>query len=110
MNYQHKSLASGRWKEMPFIEQMANIGSEIERALNWRAKDNAEYSQAAFVRGLELIGLTIEGAKGFARLKELTRLKESLLDYFLGTNEYQSSEESVRKYFMHFIFVARKDY
>ncbi|MDP2939473.1 MAG: hypothetical protein Q8O13_05305 [Candidatus Omnitrophota bacterium] len=110
MNYQHKSLAAGRWKEIPFLEQMANIGSEVERALNWRAKNNAEYSQQAFERALELIDLTLEGAKGFARLKELARLRESLVDYFLGTNEYQSSDESVRKYFLHFIFAARKDF
>ena len=48
MNDVHKELAAGRWNEMPFLEQMANIGSEVERALNWRAKKNAAYSQKAF--------------------------------------------------------------
>ena len=32
MTYQHAGLAAGRWKELPFVEQMANIGSEVERA------------------------------------------------------------------------------
>lgn len=31
--YQHQQLASGRWAKMPFLEQMANIGSEVERAI-----------------------------------------------------------------------------
>ena len=33
MTYQHKDLAAGRWKELPLFEQMSNIGSEVERAL-----------------------------------------------------------------------------
>jgi len=38
MNYQHKELASGRWEKLTFLEQMANMGSEVERALNWQKK------------------------------------------------------------------------
>ncbi len=109
MNYQHKGLASGRWKDMPFLQQMANIGSEVERALNWRTKNNDAYSQAAFERALELIDLTLESAKGFARLKELARTREFLVDYFFGTNEYQSNDASFKKYFLHFTFAARKN-
>ena len=33
MSYQHKDLAAGRWGQMSLSEQMANIGSEVERAL-----------------------------------------------------------------------------
>lgn len=33
MIYQHQELAAGRWSRLPFLEQMANIGSEVERAL-----------------------------------------------------------------------------
>ena len=32
MSYQHKGLAAGRWSQLSFIEKMANIGSEVERA------------------------------------------------------------------------------
>jgi hypothetical protein len=39
------------------IEQLANIGSEVERALNWRDKGNLIYSQRALEGALELIGL-----------------------------------------------------
>ena len=40
MQYQHKGLATGRWAQMSLSEQMANIGSEISRALNWKRKNN----------------------------------------------------------------------
>ena len=56
---------------------MANVGSEFERALNWRAKDNADYSRRAFERALELMDLTLACAKGYARLKELARVREA---------------------------------
>jgi len=31
MNYKHKGLAQGRWFQLTLIEQLANIGSEVER-------------------------------------------------------------------------------
>ena len=33
MNLAHKDLAGGRWFEFSLLEQMANIGSEVERAM-----------------------------------------------------------------------------
>jgi hypothetical protein len=35
---------------------MANIGSEVERAISWGRKGNAAYKERAFFRALELIG------------------------------------------------------
>ena len=40
MSYQHKQLADGRWFKLKFVEQMANIGSEIERTILWKNKNN----------------------------------------------------------------------
>ena len=107
---QHKELAAGRWQAMSFYEQMAHVGSEIGRALNWRAKGKDITSQRAFERGLDLLDLTIESASGFARLKELTRMRESLVDYFMGKNEFGSTDELWRKYFDHFTYAVRKNY
>ena len=63
MEYQHKNLANGRWQELSFFEQMANIGSEIERAIKWKNKNNAQYCRMAFERALELLDLTIDSKK-----------------------------------------------
>jgi hypothetical protein len=45
VSYQHRGLAEGRWAEFSFVEQMANVGSEVERA---------------FERSLELLDLTLQ--------------------------------------------------
>lgn len=108
MNHSYKHISTERWAALPFIEQMANIGSEIGRALNWREKNNEHYSQKAFERSLDLISLTIENISVNTRLKEITRLREVLIDFFLGENEYASTEGALRRYFMQFAYACRK--
>ena len=110
MSYQHKELAAGRWKTLSFFEQMANIGSEIERAIKWRAKNNTAYCQQAFERALELIDLTLNNIKGFTRFKELARLREAVVDYFAGSNEFASTDKAWQRYFLAFTYAARTKY
>ncbi len=110
MNIQHKDLAEGRWGQLAFVEQMANIGSEVERALNWQAKHNADYSQKAYERALELVDLSLDCAMSLPRLKELARVREAIVDYFSGTNQFISTESSWKKYFMNFTYAARQNH
>ena len=110
MSYEHKDLAAGRWSQLSFLEQMANIGSEVERALNWRIKKNTDYAQKAFERALELIDLTLDNDRNYAHLKEITRMREAIVDYFYGTNQFVSSESSWRKYFLSFTYASRKNH
>ena len=110
MNYQHQELAAGRWKELTFPEQMANIGSEVERAIHWKSKNNNPYSQKAFERALELVDLTLDSTNEFPRLKEVARMREMLVDYLFGANEYHATEKSWRQYFLAFNFLARKNH
>lgn len=107
MTFQHKNLAAGRWKEMTFFQQMANVGSEVERAIKWKEKNNRDYSRMAFERALELLDLTIEDKKNIKKLKELLRLREALADYFAFKNEYKSTDISWRNYFYAFNWAAR---
>lgn len=106
MNYKHPYLAAGRWNDFSLMEQMAHIGSEVERAIAWRQKNNPEYSRMAFERGLELLELTIADPRNRRRLKELTRLREALLDYFMGDNQFCSSEKSWKNYFYAFAYAV----
>jgi len=108
MSVQHKELASGRWAEMSLAEQMANIGSEVSRALNWEKKGKEDLSQRAFNRLLELIDMTVSSVKKYPKLKELLRVREALVDFFSGTNQFCSSELLWRKYFDHFAYLARR--
>ena len=105
MTVYHKELQK-RWHNLSLLEQLANVGSEVERALNWKEKCNIEYSALAFERALELLDYTTEGMKDFYRLKELKRLREVLVDYFAGQNIYQSSPGVFRNYFLGFNYAA----
>jgi len=107
IKFQHQELANGRWQKLSFFEQMANVGSEVERALLWKEKNNAEYSNLAFERVLELLDLTTDDSKNRKKLYELLRLREVLVDYFCFQNIFSSSGKLWRSYFMPFNFAAR---
>ncbi|MEE9268643.1 MAG: hypothetical protein V3V49_00110 [Candidatus Krumholzibacteria bacterium] len=109
MTYQHKELASGRWIELSLAEQMANIGSEVSRAMRWRRKGNAEYAQRAAVRALELLDLSLDAGHSHPRLRELARVREAVVDYLFGSNEFASSDALWQSYFDHFSYAARVD-
>ena len=106
-NFQHKELAAGRWGKFSFFEQMANVGSEVGRAINWRNKGDKEYSRLAIERGLELLDLTIDDRKNQKKLRELLRLREVLADYFYSNNTFSSSDSLWQSYFSPFNFAAR---
>lgn len=108
MAFFHKNLAFGNWQKLTLIEQMANIGSEINRALIWQKKDQKLF-QKAIDRAFELLDLTITDPRWQKqkRLKELVRVREVLGDAFLGGKEYQSSLENLERYFFQFALAAR---
>ncbi len=109
MSYQHKNLAAGRWKDMPLLERMANIGSEVERAISWRERGNATYSEKAIERALELIDLSLQYPIRSSHLREIARMREALVDYFYGENELKSTDAVWRRYFSQFAYAARRD-
>jgi len=68
-------------EEIFFYEQMANIGNEVFRAINWRQK-NQEHSRLALERVPELLDLTlVTSGSSRPRLKELAFLREAMADY-----------------------------
>lgn len=102
----HKGLTLKQWFSKSIFEQMANIGSEVERTIKWRSKD-PKYSQVAFERCLELVDLTASDPKNKNRLKEILRTREVLVDYFIGKNIYRSSDKLWQNYFYGYNFAAR---
>lgn len=106
MSYQDENFGN-RWQKLSFPSQMANIGSEVSRAIIWKNKNNLKYSQLAFERALELLSLTIADLRNKKRLKELTRLYEVLADYFAFDNEYGSNDQLWKNYFFGFNYLAR---
>lgn len=106
MNIFHKNLQK-RWGTFSTSQQMANIGAEVGRAISWRRKNNREMSKNAFYRALELIDFTIDYKINTASLKEICRMRELLVDDFVGDNIYHSTDKAWEKYFYFFNFAAR---
>ena len=103
----HKELAAGGWHKFTFLEQLANIGCDIERTIRWKNKGNLEYSQQAFYRALELIDLTKADPKNRGgKLRELCRMREALVDHFVYANEYNTTDEIWSNYFYQFNYAA----
>lgn len=98
-----------RWSKFTLVEQMANIGAEMGRTIKWKTKGNLEMSRNAFFRGLELLDLTIDDKKNKKSLKEILRVREALVDFFMGENIYKSSDALWEKYFLYFNLAARKN-
>ena len=105
----HRSLAQGRWFTFSLAEQLANVGSEVERAARWRQRGEREHFEKALDRMLELLDLTIADPRWqrSRRLKELVRLREVLCDFFCGDNVYGTKLEDLQKYFLYFGIAAR---
>lgn len=95
---QHIRQSEGIWQQKPFLEQMANIGSEVSRAINWKSK-NSEYSEMAFIRSLELFDLTKQSKLTDSQYRELTRMREIWVDFYKYNNDYNSDAESINRYF-----------
>lgn len=100
----HKSLAKGGWQKLNLSEQLGNIGSEVGRTI--RAKNPAD-KQAAGYRALELFDLTLADKRWYGRGSELARAREVVCDFLFGDNNYNSTPQSLERYFMQFALAAR---
>ena len=80
---QHRDLAAGRWWDLPLVEQLGHVGSEISRA-DPRLRSSRP------------------------RLREIARAREVVADYFAGPNQYGSTGASLQKYFNACALAARR--
>ena len=105
----HATLAAGRWKSLSLVEQLANIGSEVERAIKAHEAGRAERRDAAVNRGLELFDLTAadDRWRGLRR-REILRAREEFCALFWGDTEQPGAAASLSQYFLHFAVAARR--
>jgi hypothetical protein len=106
----HRDLANGRWFTLSLSEQLGNVGSEISRAIRWSSR-NPETASHALDRVLELLDLTLADIRHHqnpARLREIARAREVVVDYFAGPHQYGSTAASLQKYFDAFAVAARR--
>ena len=108
---QHRELAEGRWWTLSLFEQLGNVGSEVSRAIRWTTR-NPEMARGAFYRALELMDLTLADPRHRqrpARLREMARTREVMVDFFAGSNQYGSHAIGLQKYFDAFALAARRE-
>ena len=106
----HRELTAERWWSFTLAEQLGNVGSEVSRTLKWRSR-NPEIAERAMARALELIDLTLDDPRhraSVARLREICRVREVLLDFLVGPNQYGSTEVTLQGYFDAFAVAARR--
>jgi hypothetical protein len=109
-HWQHHDAARGRWWSLSLAEQFGNVGSEIGRAIRWSTRNPAT-AQAALYRGLELFDLMLDDPKhrrSVARLREIARAREVVVDFIAGANEYGTTGPPLQKYFDQFALAARR--
>lgn len=104
-------VRASRWLQRSLIHQMANIGIEVERVMEARRRGNLRDSECALWRMLDLFTVTVEDPKNrkHCRRKEILRVREALLDYFMGDNEYQSTDQLWHDYFYTYCYIAAQE-
>lgn len=106
---QHRDMVSSRWHELTLAEQLGNIGSEVSRAIRWKPR-NERLAEGALVRALELLDLTLSDPRlrgSVARLREIARARDVVVDFLAGSNEYGTTGDSLQRYFDAYAIAAR---
>ena len=106
MPHIHKQLAAGRWFTLTLTEQLANVGSEVERTIRATKVGDKEQKERAFARMLELLDLTLADPRHQERQEELLRLRENLCDVFQGENVSSTSFEWLGQHFLEYGIAA----
>jgi hypothetical protein len=105
----HANLAAGRWQSLSLVEQLANVGSEVERAIRAHEAGRAERRDAAVNRGLELFDLTAADKRWRgSRRREILRAREEFCALFWGDSVQPGAAASLSRYFLHFAVAARR--
>ncbi|MGI8401203.1 MAG: hypothetical protein ACR2NS_06310 [Gemmatimonadaceae bacterium] len=105
----HADLAAGRWSSLTLSEQLANVGSEVDRAIKAHEAGRSDRRDAAVNRGLELFDLTAADHRWRgARRREVLRAREEFCALFWGDGEQRGAAASLSRYFLHFALAARR--
>jgi hypothetical protein len=108
-NAAHPDLAAERWHTMPLVAQLANVGSEVERAIRAHEQSNTKRWTSAFARALELFDLTATDARWRGhRRREILRARELFCGLFYATAPAAGDAAFLRKYFLEFAMAARR--
>lgn len=98
----HGGLAQ-RWGGLSILEQLANVGSEVDRAIRAHEARNTARFEPAFARALELFDLTAADPRWRGgRRREILRGREEFCRIFHDASVDPQSAPGLRKYFLNF--------
>lgn len=97
-----------RWDRFNLVEQLANVGSEVDRTIRaWRARNTVRY-EFAQSRALALFDLTATDPRWHGlRRREILRAREEFCRLFHDPDVDPSSAEGLQRYFLAFAVAAR---
>lgn len=104
----HTGLAAGRWQTLTIVEQLANVGSEVDRAIRADQAGKQARRDRAIDRALELFDLTATDPRWrYPRKREILRAREEFCRLFFG-DRMPGAAASLQKYFLYFALAARR--
>lgn len=92
-----------RWFDMPVWMQISNIGSEVARAIRWKKKGDMQKAENFCNKAIDFWRLSIKDPKNKYRTDEFECAIDELKDYFLGDNNYQTTDEVLTRYYDAFL-------
>lgn len=104
----HTAAAAGGWDRLSLAEQLANVGSEVERAIRAHGAGRRARWETALDRALELFDLTARDPRWRGhRRQEILRAREEFCRLFFGDSPPPGSAAGLRRYFLYFAIAAR---
>lgn len=105
----HVTLVEGRWATLSLAEQLANVGSEVDRAIAaWQARRPVRFDRA-LTRALELFDLTARDNRWRGhRRREILRSREEFCRLFFDGDVPSGAARTLREYSLRFALLARR--
>ena len=105
----HAELAAGRWRALTLAEQLAHVGSEVDRAIvAWEAQRPDRFEKA-LARALELFDLTARDNRWRGhRRREILRAREEFCRLFFEDHTPSGAARTLSAYFLRFAVLARR--
>ena len=105
----HASLAAGRWQTLSLMEQLGNVGSEVDRAIRAHAQGRGDRAERALDRALELFDLTASDPRWkLHQRREILRAREQFCRVFFDETAEPDLANYLSKYFLQFAVAARR--
>lgn len=97
------------WQRFSIVEQLANVGSEVERAIRSHESGAQARFENALSRALDLFDQTATDPRwSLPRRREVLRAREEFCRLFFDPSVPGDAASSLRRYFLAFATAARR--